>query len=251
MSLETGEKAIICRKYDTLLNQLRPIQAFMKHPYYPNFINFDEYYHTDEEANHITHSILISKEISSQLKKDSEEILEYIKKPDFIPELTTYNRVLEQNNTSLEDTILYRNVSDSLILEEKPTKDGYIRFSRCYLLFLSKNITYLSEKTLFIPINVYHLLEKIVKKGIEEGKLEGEFTQSLWSEIEKRRIQPETRTTTSNFLTKHELDQYMYAKYGEYYKNNWNHRGIFRLDNRKYDFNSEKQITLSKSFLDK
>lgn len=250
MSLETGEKAIICRKYDTLLNQLRPIHAFMKHPYYPNFINFDEYYQTEEEAKHITHSILLSEEIANKIKKDSEEVLEYIKKPGFLPELTTYNRILSQNNTSLEDTILYRNVSDTLILEERPTKDGYIRLSRCYLLYLSKNITYLSEKTLFIPINVYHLLEKIIKKGIEEDKTEGDFLQLLWSEIEKRRIQPETRTTNSNFLSKKDLDQYMYAKYGENYKNSWNYRGIFRLDNRKYDFNTEKQITLTKSFLD-
>ena len=72
----------------------------------------------------------------------------------------------------------------------------------------------------------------------------------MWSEIEKRRIQPETRTTNSNFLSKKDLDQYMHAKYGENYKNSWNYRGIFRLDNRKYDFNTEKQITLTKSFLD-
>lgn len=251
MSLEYGDKAIICRKYDSLLSQLRPIHAFMRHPYYPNMINFDEYYQTEEETKHITHSLLLSKEIGNQLKKDSEEVLEYIKKPDFIPELTTYNRTLEENRTSLEDTILYRNVSDTLILEEKPTKDGFIKISRCYLLYLSKNITYLSEKTLFLPINVYQLLEKIVKKRLEEGKIEGEFPQLLWGEIEKRRIEPEIRTTNTNFLSKTDLDQYMTAKYGISYQNKWNYRGIFRLDNRKYNFDTGKQITLSKSYLDK
>lgn len=251
MSLETGEKAIICRKYDTLLNQLKPINAFMKHPYYPNLINFDENYQTSEEAKHITHSLLLSKEIGTQIKKDHEEVIEYIKKPDFSPKLTTYNRALSDNNVSLEDTILYRNVSDTLIFEEKPTNDGFIKLSRCYLLYLSKNITYLSEKTLFLPINIYQLLEKIIKKRIEEGKLEGEFIQLLWSEIEKRKIEPEIRTTNSNFLSKKDLDQYMYAKYGSSYQNNWNYRGIFRLDNRKYDLDSTKPITLTRSLLDK
>ena len=117
--------------------------------------------------------------------------------------------------------------------------------------YLSKNITYLSEKTLFLPINIYQLLEKIIKIGIEEGKLEGEFIQLLWSEIEKRKIEPEIRTTNSNFLSKKDLDQYMYAKYGSSYQNNWNYRGIFRLDNRKYDLDLTKPITLTRSLLDK
>ena len=251
MSLEYGEKAIICKKYDSLLSTIKPISAFTRAPYYPNLINFDEYYQTEDEIKHTTHSLLMASEIGKQINKPREEVHEYIKNPDFYPELTTYNRVLNPNKTTLEDTILYRNVSDILILEEKPTKDGFIKLSHCYLLYLSKNITYLSEKTLYIPLNIYHLIEKIIKKGIEDGRKEGDFIQLLWDEIQRRKLEPETRINNTNFLNKTDLDQYMFAKYGEFYQNNWKHRGIFKLDNRKYDYNTEKTITLSKTLINK
>ena len=68
----------------------------------------------------------------------------------------------------------------------------------------------------------------------------------MLSEIKRRNFELETEQISSNFYKKEDLDTYMNIKYDNY-TNNWAHKGIIKLDNRKYDIEQKSPETLVKT----
>ena len=119
MKLTAGDKVVVCRKYDSLLSTLLPLEKLMTPPLYPNLINYDDY-NTGSEEEHKLHISLMASEIAASTGiQDPNLIEEYIKKPDFFPKLNVRKRTIDKHIASIEDTILYRNVYETTILNTR------------------------------------------------------------------------------------------------------------------------------------
>ena len=236
MALTNTDKMIICKHYDSLLSQLSPISKFMKHPIYPNFINFD-YEPTDHEQSHIESAFNIATTLTSKISSGSrEDILNFIGQPGFYPEIHIGTRVLNKYSISLEDTILYRNVSESIIVtreSRKKEEDSFVKLTKCYKINLSRELNYVLERTLVIPENIFDLFVDIIKRNNGEMLDYKTFYELVWQEIIKREGHITELKITNNFTSNKDLEAYLTTRYGQNYKKYWNHKGIIRLDNRK------------------
>lgn len=237
MSLTKQDKIKICSHYDSLLSSIRPLSSFLRHPFYPNFINFD-YSPTNAEHEHQYSAQDAAAELQRTIKNaDQEEILDFIANPTFEPSLHVHTRVMNAYKTSLEDTILYRNVSESLIINKLPSdpreKDRFVRITKCFKINLSDELTYLLEKTLVIQDNVFNLFVDIVKRNNGEGLDYQTFYELVWQEIISRKAYLSDIKITNNFASNKELETYITDRYGENYKKYWQYKGIIKLDNRK------------------
>ena len=252
MSLTNKDKIHICTYYDTILNKLQPLSKFMQHPIYPNFINFD-YEPTEEEQRHIdsafTSATLITDQIST---KSREDILNFIGQPGFLPNLHVHTRVLNKYATSLEDTILYREVKESVIINRlqkgKRDTEQYVKITKCFKIQLSKDLSYVLEKSLFVQCPVFELIEGIVKRNTNDVVESSTLNELIWQEIIKREAAISEIKDSNNFTNVEELNEYLRGKYGYGYKGLWTSKGVIKLDNRKPLTEDQKPESLAVSF---
>lgn len=252
MSLTNKDKIHICSYYDTILNRLQPLSNFMKHPLYPNFINFD-YEPTEEEQRHIdsafTSATLMTDHIST---KSREDILNFIGQPGFLPNLHVHTRVLNKYATSLEDTILYREVKESVIINKlkmgKRDTEKYIKVTKCFKIQLTKDLSYVLEKSLFVQEPVFELIEGIVKRNTNDMVDPVTLNELIWQEIIKREAAISEIKDSNNFTSTEELNEYLTGKYGYGYKGIWTSKGVIKLDNRKPLANDKKPESLVTSY---
>lgn len=237
MSLTHKDNIYICSYYDNLLSRLQPISKFMKHPFYPNFINLD-YEPTSEEQKHIDSAFNAATEIADHIStKDREDVLNFIGKPRLLPNLHVHTRVLNKYATSLEDTILYREVKESIIVNKirasKKGKESYIKITKCFKLQLTKDVSYVLEKSLFVETAVFELLTNIVRSNNSSMLTESEFYELVWQEIKKREAAIDQTKNAGNYISEQDLNDHLITEYGYGYKGNWKSKGIIKLDNRK------------------
>lgn len=252
MSLTNKDKILICTYYDTILNKLQPLSKFMQHPIYPNFINFD-YEPTEEEQKHIdsafTSATLITDHINT---KSREDILNFIGQPGFLPNLHVHTRVLNKYATSLEDTILYREVKESIIINRlqmgKKNTEQYVKITKCFKIQLTKDLSYVLEKSLFVQNPVFELIEGIVKRYTNDMVDPSTFNELIWQEIIKREAAISEIKDSSNFTSEEELNEYLCGRYGYGYKGLWTSKGVIKLDNRKPLTEGQKPESLAVSF---
>lgn len=252
MSLTNKDKIHICTYYDTILNKLQPLSKFMQHPIYPNFINFD-YEPTEEEQRHIdsafTSATLMTDHIST---KSREDILNFIGQPGFLPNLHVHTRVLNKYATSLEDTILYREVKESVIINRlqmgKRDTEQYVKITKCFKIQLTKDLSYVLEKSLFVQNPVFELIEGIVKRNTNDMVDPSTLNELIWQEIIKREAAISEIKDSNNFISEEELNEYLCGKYGYEYKGLWTSKGVIKLDNRKPLTEGQKPESLAVSF---
>lgn len=252
MSLTNKDKIHICTYYDTILNKLQPLSKFMQHPIYPNFINFD-YEPTEEEQRHIdsafTSASLMTDHTST---KSREDILNFIGQPGFLPNLHVHTRVLNKYATSLEDTILYREVKESVIINRlqmgKRDTEQYVKITKCFKIQLTKDLSYVLEKSLFVQNPVFELIEGIVKRNTNDMVDPSTLNELIWQEIIKREAAISEIKDSNNFTSEEELNEYLCGRYGYGYKGLWTSKGVIKLDNRKPLTEGQKPESLAVSF---
>lgn len=253
MTMTLGEKVVICKEYDSLLNTLMPLEKLMTPPLYPNLINYDNY-KTGAEEEHKLHVSLMAKEISKKISTDQQRIEEYIKKPDFFPKLNVRTNTVDKNNISIEDTILYRNVYETTIVREykKPFKFGKntpLLITKFRLIKLSKELYYLEEITLETTRNVYDYICGVVEAYASSDILNTEFDKLVWLEIKKRGSYINESKSTSNYLGLKNVVAYIIGIYGiEPNQLKWYKQGKISIDNRKRCVENGQIETLEATF---
>lgn len=250
MTLTLGDKTIVCEQYDSLLNSLTPLESLMTPPLYPNFINYDDY-NTGAEVEHTLHISLMAEEIAKKVKKATkEEIEEYIKKPDFYPKLNVRTRAINDHCTSIEDSVLYRSVYETVVLNKGKKNLGFIKkqpliITKFRLIKLSKEIYYLEELSLETTSNVYNYICNVVEAYASDDILQTEFDKLVWLEIKKRGSYTQESKITSNYVGFDKITTYISSIYGVDPKQlKWQEQGKISLDNRKRCVETGKTETL-------
>lgn len=257
MKLTTGDKVIICREYDSLLNTLLPLEKLMTPPLYPNLINYDDY-NTGAEEEHKVHISLMASEIAKEtLIQDPKLIEEYIKKPDFFPKLNVRKRTIDKHNSSIEDTILYRNVYETTLLNsvKKAFRFGKktpLLITKFRLIKLSKEIYYLEEITLETTEEAYNYACNVVEAYASDDILTAEFNKLVFLELKKRGNYTNEIKTTSNYIGLSKITAYIAGMY-EVNPNDlhWHKQGKISIDNRKRSVETGQIETLSATLIKK
>lgn len=257
MKLTAGDKVVVCRKYDSLLSTLLPLEKLMTPPLYPNLINYDDY-NTGSEEEHKLHISLMASEIAASTGiQDPNLIEEYIKKPDFFPKLNVRKRTIDKHNASIEDTILYRNVYETTILNtrKKTFKFGKktpLLITKLRLIKLSKEIYYLEEITLETTEEAYNYACNVVEAYASDDILSTEFNKLVFLELKKRGSYINESKTTSNYVGLDKITAYVTGMYGINPQNlHWNKQGKISLDNRKRSVETGKIETLEATLIKK
>lgn len=250
MTLSVNEKITICKKYDSLLSKLTPLSDIMEDPFYPNFINFDDY-QTGAEAKHIENVVSITNQIDSNI--DRESAINFIGKPGFYPKLEVNTRVLNTTCASLEDLILYRDVYEQIIINyttQKQKDDEYIIMAKENLIKLSEQLYHIKETIMFIPKNVFKFLEKMVEPRIEIARETANKRELLWEEATRRQAYTSILETSYNYQGKDAIAKQLTSKFGcNYDEMSWNHKGIIELDNRKRDLDTKQYEKVEDCFI--
>ena len=250
MALSVNEKIAICKKYDSILSKLTPLSDIMEDPFYPNFINFDDY-KTRAEAKHIENAVSITNQIDCKI--DRESAIEFIGKPGFQPELEVNTRVLNTPCVSLEDLILYRYIYEQIIINYTPLKqkdDEYIIMAKEDLIKLSKQLYHIKETIMFIPKNVFKFLEKIIEPRIEQACETANKRELLWEEARRRQAYTSILETSYNYQGKDAIAKQLTSKFGQNYDESfWNYKGIIELDNRKRNIDTKEYEKIEDCFI--
>lgn len=257
MKLTTGDKVIICRTYDSLLSTLLPLEKLMTPPLYPNLINYDDY-NTGAEEEHKVHISLMASEIAKEtFIQDPKLIEEYIKKPDFFPKLNVRKRTIDKHNASIEDTILYRSVYETTVLNSgkktfKFGKKSPLLITKFRLIKLSKEIYYLEEITIETTEEAYNYACNVVEAYASDDILASEFNKLVFLELKKHGSYTNESKITSNYVGLDKITAYITGMYGVNPSNlHWYKQGKISLDNRKRSVESGKIETLSATLIKK
>lgn len=248
MSLTNKDKIKICKHYDSILNKLKPVSAFMEEPYYPNFINYD-YSPTEEEVKHAEHAYSIANTLTGKVSSRSRhDILGFIASPSFTPILEVRTGNYKENTISLEDSILYREVKDNIVIRKKKDSEDY-EITRLIIILLSNEIYYLNERTLLVSSKTYDNLRAKLAKKHDTTISSPSLNRLLWAEIVAKEAFEAEISTKKNIHTEEELDYFLSHKYkSTYNRNAWEYRGIIKLDNRKINSKTGETQTLTDSY---
>lgn len=248
MSLTNKDKIKICKHYDSILNGLKPVSAFMEEPFYPNFINYD-YSPTEEEVKHAAHAYSIANTLTRKVSSRSRhDILGFIATPSFTPILEVRTGNYKENTISLEDSILYREVKDNVVIRRKKDSNDY-ELTRLIIIKMSDEIYYLNEKTIIVLEKTYDALRaKLAKKHALTTSAPA-LDRIIWAEIVTKGSYEAEISTKKNIHTEEELDYYLSHKYKfTYNRNNWEYKGVIKLDNRKINAKTGETQTLTDSY---
>ena len=244
MSLTKKDKIKICKHYDSILNGLKPVCAFMEEPYYPNFINYD-YSPTGEEVKHAQNAYSIATMLATKVSsKSRHDILGFIAEPSFAPALEVRTGNYKENTISIEDSILYREVKENMVTKHKKDNGNY-EITRCIIIQMSDEIYYLNERTIVVSEKTYDNIRSKLAKKHEITVSSPVLDKLVWEEIINKKAYLEAYSSKKNIHKEENLDYYLSSKYkASYHANKWEYLGIIRLDNRKINPKTGETETL-------